>query len=52
MPAGATKAYVVLLPKVEGRCQPSDLWPITVQDLMWRVWAREKLATWRERLEM
>ena len=50
-PAGAAKAYVVLLPKVEGRCQPCDLRPITVQDLMWRVWARGTLATWRERLE-
>ena len=45
-PSAWTTAYVTMIPKARGRSRPADQRPITVLDLLYRVWAKGVVQEW------
>ena len=45
-PAEWSQAYVVMIPKASGGSRPQDQRPITVLDLLYRIWAKGVVQAW------
>jgi hypothetical protein len=49
-PDECLKAYVAMLPKTEVTIGPNDYRPITVMDVIYRLWAKGKVLDWQSTL--
>jgi ribonuclease HI len=45
-PEGTLDAYVAMIPKASGGSRPQDQRPITVLDVMYRMWAKAQVEAW------
>ena len=50
-PAEWTSAYVAMIPKSSGGSRPQDQRPITVLDLLYRIWAKGVVLSWQSTLQ-
>ena len=50
-PKESTSAYVCVLPKTEESAEPGDFRPITVLDVIYRLWARGIVELWKAPLQ-
>ena len=50
-PKESTSAYICVLPKTEESAEPGDFRPITVLDVIYRLWARGVVELWKVPLQ-
>jgi hypothetical protein len=50
-PDEVVHAYVTLIPKASGGCRPQDQRPITVLDVLYRLWAKGVVLSWTPTLQ-
>ena len=50
-PEEVVHAFVTMIPKSSGGTRPQDQRPITVLDVLYRVWAKGVVLTWRPTLQ-